>query len=64
MNFFKCEISIRFTDREVVEWLVYNGELDEEEAKTYIPTYDDRKNYAWYCVENEYCEYGDCEEVK
>ena len=64
MNFYRCEISIRFTDAEVVEWLLYEGEIEETEAELYTPSDDDRKRYAWYCVENEYCEYGDCEEEK
>ena len=63
MHHFKCEITIRFDDSEVIEWLVNNEEIGEDEAENYKPTDDECQRYAWYCVENEYCEYGGCEKA-
>jgi len=62
MHFFKCEVTIRFSDEDVIEWLICNEELDEDDAEGYTPTYDELQRYAWECVENEDCEYGGCEE--
>lgn len=64
MHFFTCEITIRFDDKDVIEWLVDNEELDEDEAENHTPTYDELQRYAWECVENEDCEYGGCYEKR
>ena len=61
-HFFTCEITIRIDDRDVIEWLVDNEELNEDEAENYTPTYDELQRYAWECIENEDCEYGGCYE--
>lgn len=63
MHFFKCEVSIRFDDKDVNYWLVCNEEIDDDEEETHVPTYDECQRYAWECVENEDCEYGSCEEA-
>ena len=64
MHFFTCEITIRFDDKDVIEWLVDNEELDEDDAESHKPTYDELQRYAWDCVENENCEYGGCYEKR
>lgn len=55
---FTCEVSITFRDEDVNDWLNCEGELDDEDVKTHVPTYDELRRYAWECVENEDCEYG------
>lgn len=59
MYIYHCDVITRFYKEEVIEWLVCNGDIDEEFADTYEPTSDDLKCYAWYCIENEHCEYSD-----
>lgn len=56
---FTCEVKTSFKDDEVIEWLM--GESDENEDidwDNYKPTYSDLKNFAWYLIKNDECEYG------
>ena len=53
-----CEVTVRFDDDEVVEWLVDNEVITEEEAETYIPSYEEIRGYAWELIECDGGEYG------
>lgn len=54
----ECVVTVRFDDDEVIDWLVYNERITEEEAKTYSPTYDEIRDYAWELIEQDDGEYG------
>lgn len=62
LHVFDCNVRVRFDDDDVIEWLMGEGEIDEEEAETYQPTYEDLKRYAWFLIECDDGEYDSPEE--
>lgn len=57
MYFAECTVTVRFTEEEVIEWLVDNGVI-EDEAPTYTPTFEQLQDYAWELIESDNGEYG------
>ena len=58
MHFAECTVTVRFTDEDVIEWLVNNGAIEEEDADTYSPTFEQMRDYAWERIEEDDGEYG------
>ena len=58
MYFAEYTVTVRFTEEEVVEWLVDNGAIEEDEADTYKPTFEQLQDYAWERIEEDEGEYG------
>ena len=46
----QCIVRVGFDDEDVRDWL--------DVGEDYQVTYEDRKNYAWYLIENDDGEYG------
>ena len=58
MYFAECTVTVRFTEAEVIERLVDNGAINEDEAETYKPTFEQLQDYTWEQIENDGGEYG------
>lgn len=58
MYFAECTVTVRFTEEEVIEWLVDNEAIDEDEADIYKPTFEQLQDYAWERIEEDDGEYG------
>lgn len=58
MHSFSCEVSGVFDDDDVIDWLICEGEIDEEERDGYVPTHEDLLRYAWSVIEEDGGEYG------
>ena len=62
MYCFKCTVTVRFSNDDVIQDLLDNEAITEEEAETYTPTYDDLRDYAWSLIEQDDGEYDGLEE--
>ena len=59
MYYCSCDVTVRFSDEDVIDNLIFNGEITEEESKNYEVTMSDVREYAWSLIEDDEGEYGD-----
>ena len=53
-----CTVTVRFDDKDVIEWLVDNEEITEDDADSYSLSQDEIERYAWELIEQDDGEYG------
>ena len=55
----RCICTVRFSEKEVIDWLVECESISEEDAEDYVPTREEVEEYALGLVEDDMGEYED-----